>query len=158
VSIITIRHEPLPDNATVLLQMGRGDVRGTSQLLDNVRRGHDHWFNVLDSCGRFAISVYALAGISEDELLAQLPNAAFGRSTIGAIEDAGFQMLGTTIRIPASVPAHALQPWHFTVLLKSPGLMSELRNDDDLWTTIKPSLAIDLGHLLELFEPRTVRD
>jgi hypothetical protein len=157
VSIITIRDEPLPDNATVLLQMGRGDIRGNAQLLDNVRRGHDHWFDVLDSCGRFAISVYALEGISEDELLSQLPNAAFGRSTIGAIQDAGFQMLGTTIRIPASVPAHALQPWHFTVFLKSPGLTSELRNDDDLWTAIKPALAIDLEHLLELFEPRTVR-
>lgn len=53
---------------------------------------------------------------------------------------------------------HALQPWHFTVFLKSPGLATKLRNDDELWAAIKPMLATDLGLLLELFEPRVRRD
>lgn len=153
-SVISVRDQAVPTHATVVLHMGRGDSRGNRQVLRNIRRGHDHWFGVLDSSGRFAVSAYVLDGLDEATLLAAVPNDTFGRSTVGDLTDDGFLLLPTTIRIPPSVPAFNFQPWHFSILLPVRGEPTALADDDELWQAISEPVEDELARLFRRFEPR----
>ena len=118
---IAVRGQTVPDSATVVLQLGAGDERSRSQMVDKMRREHDFWCGVLDIRGRFAISVYVLDGLDEADLLAIAPHSFFGRSSVREIEET-FELVPTTISMPRKFPTDRFQPWHFSVLLPEPGV------------------------------------
>jgi hypothetical protein len=153
-SIITIRAQKPPDDATVVVQLGRGDHRGNAQMLNNVRRAHDHWRGVFDARGRFAISAYVLDGLDESLLLSEIPNDSFGRSTVGELTGAEFELLPTTIKIPPSLPAYSFQPWHLSVMLGIRGLLVNADLGAAEWLAVEADVKTDLERLLRMFEPR----
>jgi hypothetical protein len=142
----------LPD--TLLLQFGRVDDRGNSQLLATIIRGHDFWRGVFDSTGRFAISVYAINGVDADTVLETIRNDTYGTATVGQLLRAGFTIRGTSINMPAYVPTAALQEWHFTVFLNAAGFEQPIRHDKATSELLVTQLQPELDRLLSYFEPR----
>jgi hypothetical protein len=113
-----------------------------------------------DGSGIFAVSVFAVIGtVTEAEILAALPQRSYGRSTVGAIRQAGFDLLATSIVDDAmEARVAALQSAHFDIVL--PELRDErLRerdplDDEDLEMTARAHLGVQVEQLLALFETR----
>jgi hypothetical protein len=155
---VILRDEPLPEGATVLIHMGAGAV---ATALDAAVRHYGEYRSVTgNGLGIYAVSVFAVVGgVTEAEILDALPQRSYGHSTVGAIRDAGFELLATSMIDDAmDVAIVALQPAHFDVVL--PELHdARLRTNDplddaDLETVARAHLSPHVEQLLALFEPR----
>jgi hypothetical protein len=89
---ITLRPDELTQDTEVLLHFGNGDRRSIQKVSKEVVDRHDYWVGVIDRCGRFAVSVYALVGIDEEVIAREMPHRVYGRSTVGEIRNAGFEL------------------------------------------------------------------
>ena len=148
---ITIRTEALPPATTVLLHMGNRDDRAVRVKVENVLRAHDYWFGVLDGRGRFAVSAYALVNVDEATILDLVPHGRYGRSTIGRVSSAGFELLPTSISILGAT--RDLQDHHYSVLLAIPGLNSSVRAAaEPMREGLRRPVADELQRLLDLFD------
>jgi FAD/FMN-containing dehydrogenase len=124
---ITIRNEPLPENTEVLLHFGNGDERSVQKVAKEIVDRHDFWLGVIDDHGRFAVSVYALVGITEDVIAREMPHRMHGRSTVGEVRDSGFDLVGSSVELDRMPPGLArIQPWHSTVFLRMEGFAGQL--------------------------------
>jgi hypothetical protein len=128
---IQIRQEAPPPEATVLLHLGSADERAIRTKVANVVKNHDRWIDLFDVAGRFAISVYALIGIDERTVLDQMPHKEYGRSTVGAVLAAGFEMLPTSIAPLLHPDLQQLQRFHYSIMLAAKGLAVRLLEADD---------------------------
>jgi len=156
---ILIRDEQLPADTTVLLHLGSSDERSFKKKLDNLLRGHDGWIGVLDDAGRFAVSAYALNQVDEVTILRQMRHGQYGRSTVGDVRDAGYRMLPTSITLARGDNLiRDLQPYHYSILLRTSGLQIRLLDEPDELEQAKQFIKPDLRRLLGLFEPTLDND
>jgi hypothetical protein len=119
---ITLRPDELTQDTEVLLHFGNGDRRSIQKVSKEVVDRHDYWVGVIDRCGRFAVSVYALVGIDEEVIAREMPHRVYGRSTVGEIRNAGFELVASTVEMDRMPPGLSrIQPWHSTVFLRTPG-------------------------------------
>ncbi len=151
---ITLRNEPLPSETTVLLQFGNGGRRSVAQLSNRVAKRHDYWFGVIDERGRFAISVYALIGIPEERVSREMHHRMYGRTTVGQVRDAGFEIKGSTVAFDGMLRAtRELQPFHQSIFLPVTGSETQLVSDPSLLGEYKNLVRPHVETLLQLFEP-----
>lgn len=124
---ITLRNDPLPMDTQVLLHFGNGDERSVQKVAKEIVDRHDFWVGVIDDHGRFAVSVYALVGITEDVIAREMPHRIYGRSTVGEVRDSGFDLVGSSVELDRMPPGLArIQPWHSTVFLRMEGFAGKL--------------------------------
>lgn len=150
---IVVRPDPLSDEATMLLQFGNGGERAVLQVADEVVARHDYWHGVLDERGRFAISAYALDGVDEGDIAREMPHRFYGRSTVGRVRRAGFDLVGSTIefdRMPAGL--RRVQQWHTSVFLRIPGLVTTIAEDPSATTGVTSTVRDEIATLFGLFE------
>ena len=85
-----------PAPATLVIHMGASAV--DSVVRAAVRNYGEYRPLTPDGWGMFAVSVFAVAdGITEVEILEALPQRSFARASVGAVTDAGFDLLATSI-------------------------------------------------------------
>lgn len=155
---ITIRDEPSPTPATLIIHMGAGAVE--SVVSAAVKNYGDYRSVGANGLGMFAVSVFAvLDGVTETEIVEALPQRSFARSTIGAVTDAGFAVLATTIDDPDLAPEIiAIQRVHFDVMLPH---LTDIRieeldplDDETLEAVARDHLVPHAERLLALFGRR----
>ncbi len=153
---ITLRDEPLPSNVTVLLQFGNGGRKSAGQLADQATKRHDYWQGVLDDCGRFAISVYALIDIPEERIAKVMHHTMYGRATVGDVKDAGFAIQGSTISFEGMLAStRDIQRFHQTIFLGTAGVSEHLLENKIRRLELEALVRPEIDGLLELFEPRS---
>lgn len=116
-----------------------------------------------DGRGLLCVSVFAVAaGVTEATILAALPQRSFGRSSVGAISEASFGLLPTSLEDPdLAEDIAAIQHVHFDVLL--PALDDDRLaavdpiEDEDLEQAAREHLRPHAERLLALFVPRLRR-
>ena len=151
---ITLRDEPLPSETTVLLQFGSGGRRSAAQLSNQVTKRHDYWFGVIDERGRFAISVYPLIGIPEERVSREMHHRMFGRTTVGQVRDAGFEVKASTVEFDGMLQAtRELQPFHQSIFLPVSGSETQLLSDQALLVEYENVVRPHVEVLFQLFEP-----
>jgi hypothetical protein len=151
---ITLRDEPLPSDTTVLLQFGNGGRRSAAQLSNQIAKRHDYWFGVIDQHGRFAVSVYALIGIPEERVSREMHHRMYGRTTVGHVRDAGFEIRGSTVEFDGILRSTwELQPFHQSIFLPISGSETRLLSNKTLLTEFENLVRPHVETLLQLFEP-----
>jgi FAD/FMN-containing dehydrogenase len=149
---ITIRNDPIPMDIEVLLHFGNGDQRSAQKVAKEVVDRHDFWLGVIDDYGRFAVSVYALVGITEDVIAREMPHRVYGRSTVGAVRATGFELVGSTIQMQRMPPGlERIQPWHSTVFLCLDGFEGKLTGHPER-SVYETEVRAELAVLFSLFE------
>jgi len=155
---VTVRSEPLPHPTTLVIHMGAGAVES---LVNAAVRNYGEYRTLTpDGLGAFAVSVFAVArGVSEVEIIEALPQRSFARSTVGAVTDAGFGLLATSIADVHLAPAiAAIQHVHFDIVLPALGdarlLEVDPIDDEALEAAVRHHLAPHADRLLAVFGPR----
>ena len=114
---IVLRSDRLPAPATLVIHMGAGAVES---LVNAALRNYGEYRTLTpDNSGIFAVSVFAVAdGITEADILEALPQRSFARASVGAVTDAGFDLMPTSL-IDADVDdaIAAIQRVHYDIVL-----------------------------------------
>ena len=109
------------------------------------------------------MSVFAVAGgVTEAAIIEALPQRSFARATVGAVIDAGFGLLATSLTAVGLAPAvAAIQHVHFDIVLPAVGdpRLAELDpvDDEGLESAVRDHLAPQADRLVALFGPRLRR-
>ncbi|MCP5031624.1 MAG: hypothetical protein GY939_07440 [Actinomycetia bacterium] len=148
----TIRDEAPPNDAVVLLHLGADDRKAMSHKRENVLKHHDRWIDKFDDAGRFTISVYALIDVEERFVLEKMPHSRFGRSSVGDVLKAGFEMIPTSISVRGTSLIE-LQPYHYSIVLPTKGCETGLLAQREIDPSIIGAVEADLRQLIALFKP-----
>lgn len=155
---VVLRQEPAAEDRTVLIHMGAGVVESVVRAA--IRNYGEYRGIGNDVLGLFGVSVFAPGPqVTEADVLAALPHGTFGRSTVGAVRRAGFEVLPTSIVDPDMAPGiAALQRAHFDIVLDPPA-DDRLRrldpvDEEGLEAEAVAHLRPQVERLVTLFDPR----
>lgn len=158
---VVLRAEPAPRPATLVIHMGAGAVE--SVVNATIRNYGEYRAATADGRGLLAVSVFAVTdGVSEATILDALPQRSFARTTAGAVVDAGFGLLASSIEDPDLDPAiAAIQHVHFDVVLPALdddrlGTLDPI-DDEELELAVRAHVAPHAERLVALFGPRLRR-
>ena len=154
---ISLRDEPLPSGAHVVVHMGAGDP---VRLVQTAVNNYGYYRSIHpDSLGYFAVSVFAVLGsVTIDTILAGMPHGQYATCRSDRLL-AAFQVLPTIISTPAMTgEAAALQNVHFDVVLAppDPAALAEIDpiDDDTLAVTCTNALLSEAHRLTRTFDSR----
>ena len=147
-----MRADSVPNDTVVVLHFGEGSSRAIRMIADEVVDRHDYWHGVLDARGRFAVSVYTLDGISEEGIASVMPHSSYGHSTVGAVRQAGFMLVRSSIDFDRMPPdLRRIQPWHSTVFLRLDGFEAQLSEEESVADSLISGVRAELAELFALF-------
>lgn len=155
---ITLRDDAGPaDDQVVLIHMGAGAVE---VAITAALRNYRAYRPFSPAGGEFTVSVFAaMAGVTEEMILAAMPHPQYGRARYGDVRDR-FRLLPTII-IGTPVPDEVMAV-HYDVVLPAgeldlPGDFDPTEADDEVVEEIRSALNGPAAELLRLFEPRARR-
>lgn len=155
---VTLRHEPSPPSATLVIHMGAGAV---ATVVQAAIRNYGEYRSVTDDgLGLLGVSVFAATkGVSEAQILTALPQRSYATAPVGVVQGAGFDVVATSMDDAELDHAiSAIQPVHFDIVLPAPAdhrlVNTDPIDDEDLAEAVASAISAPAERLLALFGPR----